>query len=117
MLSGHLQIKKEHYYAVLNCKRPDGHRFQKWISTGIAVKKGSKRAAEEALIRFRTTYNEYGEPISGNGSTDSKPAPRKGRKKSPDAQHPSPAPSSAPYGDMLFSPTICFPGFLTRNWK
>lgn len=52
MLSGHLQVKKEYYYVVLNCKHPDGRRFQKWISTGIAAKRGNKRAAEETLLDF-----------------------------------------------------------------
>lgn len=64
MLAGHLQTKKGHYYAVLNCKHPDGSRFPKWVSTGIPDKKGNKKAAEAVLIEFRTTYNEYGEKLS-----------------------------------------------------
>ena len=75
MLAGHLQTKKGYYYAVLNCRHPDGSRFPKWIATGIPDKKGNKKAAEEALIEFRTTYNEYGEKItSGNTPASSRKA-------------------------------------------
>ena len=49
MLSGHLREKNNTYYAVLNCKHSDGKRYSKWVSTGIAVKKGNKRAAEKKL--------------------------------------------------------------------
>ena len=60
MLSGHLREKNNTYYAVLNCKHSDGKRYSKWVSTGIAVKKGNKRAAEKKLEEFCTTYDEYG---------------------------------------------------------
>ena len=60
MLSGHLREKNNTYYAVLNCKHGDGKRYSKWVSTGIAVKKGNKRAAEKKLEEFCTTYDEYG---------------------------------------------------------
>ena len=49
MLSGHLREKNNTYYAVLNCKHSDGKRYSKWVSTGIAVKKGNKRTAEKKL--------------------------------------------------------------------
>ena len=76
MLAGHLKTKKGYYYAVLNCRHPDGSRFPKWIATGIPDKKGNKKAAEEALIEFRTTYNEYGEKIT-SGNTPPPPARRR----------------------------------------
>ena len=60
MLSGHLREKNNTYYAVLNCKHSDGKRYSKWVSTGIAVKKGNKRTAEKKLEEFCSTYNEYG---------------------------------------------------------
>ena len=60
MLSGHLREKNNTYYAVLNCKHSDGKRYSKWVSTGIAVKKGNKRAAEKKLEEFCSTYDEYG---------------------------------------------------------
>ena len=63
MLAGHLQVKNGKYYAVLNCKHPNGTRFPKWIATGLPAKKGNKRAAEAILDEFRSTYNEFGEPI------------------------------------------------------
>ena len=59
MLSGHLREKNNTYYAVLNCKHSDGKRYSKWVSTGIAVKKGNKRTAEKKLEEFCSTYNEY----------------------------------------------------------
>lgn len=60
MLSGHLREKNNTYYAVLNCKHSDGKRYSKWVSTGIAVKKGNKRTAEKKLEEFCSTYDEYG---------------------------------------------------------
>ena len=61
MLSGHLQEKNGIYYAVLNCKHLDGRRRPKWVSTGLAVKKGNKRAADKKLNEFKATYSIYGE--------------------------------------------------------
>lgn len=60
MLSGHLREKNNTYYAVLNCKHSDGKRYSKWISTGVAVKKGNKRTAEKKLEEFCSTYDEFG---------------------------------------------------------
>ena len=106
MLAGHLQTKKGYYYAVLNCKHPDGSRFPKWIATGIPDKKGNKKAAEEALIEFRTTYNEYGEKIT-SGNTPPPPAKaaqNPGKRKTPQA-------SAA----ICSSRIICWPGSPTRR--
>jgi len=61
MLSGHLQEKGGKYYAVLNCKRRDGKRFPKWVSTDLPAKKGYKRSAESMLDEFRRSYSIYGE--------------------------------------------------------
>lgn len=99
MLSGHLQIKKEHYYVVLNCRHPDGRRFQKWISTGIPVKKGNKRLAEEALAEFRMKYNEYGEQISEGNTSPSK----EGKAASSDTRKGSAKAPANPYSNMLFA--------------
>lgn len=63
MLAGHLQTKNGKYYAVLNCRHHNGARFPKWLSTGLPVKKGNKRAAEAILDDFRNKYNEFGELI------------------------------------------------------
>lgn len=100
MLAGHLQTKKGYYYAVLNCKHPDGSRFPKWIATGIPDKKGNKKAAEEALIEFRTTYNEYGEKIT-SGNTPPPPARRRSSKGS--AKSGQKKNAAGICGDMLFA--------------
>ena len=100
MLAGHLQTKKGYYYAVLNCKHPDGTRFPKWIATGIPDKKGNKKAAEEALIEFRTTYNEYGEKIT-SGNTLPPPARRRSGKGS--AKSGQKKNAAGICGDMLFA--------------
>ena len=59
MVSGHLQIKKGNYYAVLNYKEDDGKRKTKWIALGLP-EKGNKRKAEEALVKLR---NEFEPPV------------------------------------------------------
>ena len=100
MLAGHLQTKKGCYYAVLNCKHPNGSRFPKWITTGIPDKKGNKKAAEEALIEFRTTYNEYGEKIT-SGNTPPPPARRRSGKGS--AKSGQKKNAAGICGDMLFA--------------
>lgn len=64
MLAGHLQEKNGSYYAVLNCKHPDGRRFPKWVPTELQVKKGNKRLAERRLDEFRASYTIHGELIS-----------------------------------------------------
>ena len=101
MLAGHLQTKKGYYYAVLNCKHPDGTRFPKWIATGIPDKKGNKKAAEAALIEFRTTYNEYGQKITNGNAPPAPPSRRRSGKGSAKA---GPKKTAAGFcGDMLFA--------------
>lgn len=48
MVAGHLQIKKNNYYIVLNLKDEQGKRRPKWIPTGIPVggKKNEKAAQD-----------------------------------------------------------------------
>ena len=48
MVAGHLQIKNEKYYMVLELRTEQGERKTKWIGTGLAVK-GNKRRAEAML--------------------------------------------------------------------
>ena len=106
MLAGHLQTKNGKYYAVLNCKHHNGTRFPKWLSTGLPVKKGNKRAAEAILDEFRRKYNEFGELIDemtdssepdAELSSSGKKKIRKGISKS------SPSSSDTLSGDMLFA--------------
>lgn len=66
MLSGHLQEKGGKYYAVLNCKRRDGKRFPKWVSTDLPAKKGYKRSAESMLDDFKRSYSIYGELLTNS---------------------------------------------------
>lgn len=75
MLAGHLQEKDGKYYAVLNCKRRNGKRFPKWVSTSLPVKKGNKRAAEKKLDEIRGLYNMYGELILEEEEIVSPPIP------------------------------------------
>lgn len=56
MVSGHLTAKKNHWYAVLNLKYPDGRRYSKWISTGLTIA-GNKRKADELLQELRRQYS------------------------------------------------------------
>ena len=59
MVAGHLQIKKDYYYMVLNLKSDDGKRKTKWLSTGIRVGgKKSLKAAEAVLLETRHSYKE-----------------------------------------------------------
>jgi integrase len=55
MVSGHLQVKKGYYYAVLSYTTADGKRKQPWIPTGLP-EKGNKRKAEIFLAKLRKTY-------------------------------------------------------------
>ncbi len=57
MISGHLQEKKGHYYAVLNYTDQNGKRKTKWIATGLAVK-GNKKRAEAFLQEQRRLFQE-----------------------------------------------------------
>ncbi len=110
MLAGHLQIKNNTYYAVLNCQHRNGKRYPKWISTRIPAKKGNKRAANQILDQYRFSYNEYGELISEEKTTvfrrnaDIEDIPETsieedgmGNKK------PTPPPVSSICGNMLFA--------------
>ena len=60
MVSGHLTAKKNHWYAVLNLKYPDGRRYSKWISTGLTIA-GNKRKADERLQELRRQYSLGGD--------------------------------------------------------
>ena len=54
MVAGHLQIKKDYYYMVLNLKDEKGKRTPKWLPTGIQT--GGKRnlkQAEDMLLETR----------------------------------------------------------------
>ena len=55
MVSGHLQIKKEYYYIVLNYFDEHGKRKSKWISTGLPIKNNKKRA-ETMLLEARRDF-------------------------------------------------------------
>lgn len=55
MVSGHLEIKKGYYYAVLNYVDADGKRQRPWIATGLP-EKGNKRKAEAELAKIRNTF-------------------------------------------------------------
>ena len=56
MVAGHLQEKNGIYYAVLSYKDPAGKRKQPWISTGVLVRKGNKKKAEQELQKLRREY-------------------------------------------------------------
>ena len=59
MVAGHLQIKKDYYYMVLNLKGEDGKRKTKWLSTGIrAGGKKNLKAAEAILLETRHSYKD-----------------------------------------------------------
>lgn len=62
MVAGHLQIKKDYYYMVLNLKGEDGKRKTKWLSTGIRV--GGKKSLKEAEAILLETRHSYKEPIT-----------------------------------------------------
>lgn len=49
MVSGHLAVKKNRWYAILCLRHPDGRRYDKWIATGLSYP-GNKRKAEAMLI-------------------------------------------------------------------
>ncbi len=71
MVAGHLQIKKNYYYMVLNFKDEQGSRKSKWIPTGIPVGgKKNEKAAKDMLMEVRCSYKEPTIP------TQSKPSGR-----------------------------------------
>ena len=54
MVAGHLQVKKDYYYMVLNLKDEQGKRKAKWLPTGIpATGKRNAKKAEELLLETR----------------------------------------------------------------
>ena len=54
MVAGHLQIKKDYYYMVLNLKDEQGRRKSKWLPTGIqAVGKKKEKRAQDMLLETR----------------------------------------------------------------
>lgn len=55
-MTGHLQIKNDKYYAVINTYK-NGKRSQKWISTGYTTK-GNKTKAEKFLRYVLTNYED-----------------------------------------------------------
>lgn len=56
MVSGHLEVKKGYYYAVLSYIDKQGKRQRPWVSTGLP-EKGNKRKAEAKLAEIRATYS------------------------------------------------------------
>ena len=70
MVAGHLQEKNGIYYAVLSYKDPAGKRKQPWISTGVPVRKGNKKKAEQELQKLR---REYVAPARAAGSGEISP--------------------------------------------
>ena len=67
MVSGHLQVKKGYYYAVLSFYDSKNKRHVKYISTGLP-ERGNKRKAEAELVKIRNAFEppaEIGE-LSSN---------------------------------------------------
>ncbi len=55
VVAGHLTLKNDRYYAVLNYRNAGGQRKTKWISLGLP-EKGNKRKAEAELARLRAEF-------------------------------------------------------------
>ena len=55
MVSGHLQIKKGYYYAVINYLDAYGKRHTKWVATGLP-EKGNKRKAQAILTETQANF-------------------------------------------------------------
>ena len=70
MVAGHLQIKKNHYYMVLNLKDEQGKRKTKWLPTGITVggKKNQKKA-EDMLLETRCSFKDSTREMVGPAAT------------------------------------------------
>ena len=59
MVAGHLQVKKNYYYMVLNLKDEQGNRKSKWIPTGIQLGgKKNEKLAQDMLLEIRYSYKE-----------------------------------------------------------
>lgn len=63
-MTGHLQIKKDKYYAVINTYE-NGKRAQKWISTGYTVK-GNKLRTEKFLREQLALYESKSEIVNSD---------------------------------------------------
>ena len=55
MVAGHLTLKNDRYYAVLNYRNAGGQRKTKWIALGLP-EKGNKRKAEAELAKLRAEF-------------------------------------------------------------
>lgn len=66
MVSGFLTEKKGNYYAVITYHDANGTTCRKWISTGLSVKKGTKKKAEEKLLEIRRNFVPP-KPVDENG--------------------------------------------------
>lgn len=55
MVSGHLQVNKGYYYAVLSYYDKREKRHVKYVSTGLP-EKGNKRKAEAELVKIRNSF-------------------------------------------------------------
>ena len=55
MIAGHLQIKNDYYFMVLNYTDVNGKRRQPWVATGLPAK-GNKKRAEKMLMELRQSY-------------------------------------------------------------
>lgn len=59
MVAGHLQVKRDYYYMVLNLKDEQGRRKSKWLPTGIqAAGKKNEKKAQDMLLETRCSYKE-----------------------------------------------------------
>jgi len=67
MITGSLQENKGKYYAVINLKDENGKRIPKWINTGLDVKPGNKRKAEEFLRHQINLWEQRNGIFNGTG--------------------------------------------------
>ena len=58
-ITGSVQVKKGHYYAVLNLIGPNGKPQQRWIATGL-TEKGNKRKAVQRMKEIIAELEEQG---------------------------------------------------------
>lgn len=66
-VTGSIQTRGSKYYAVINLKDENGKRKQKWISTDIDVKGGSKKQAERFLHQKLEEYSQKAEEEQHDG--------------------------------------------------
>ncbi len=67
MVTGSIQESKGKYYAVINLKDKNGKRKPKWINSGLAVKDGNKRKANEFLQEQLRIWNQRNVFFIGTG--------------------------------------------------